>query len=470
MERNLYKVFAGLLICAMVFSFAPASRVLAAGNWYVRVDGSDTSTVCDGTVDKAYNDPTLQGTGCAFATISHALTMAAAGDTIHVGPGTFTLPVTVIDKSLTLEGSGRDNTFLNAEANAGTDGWIHVNPGVIFNMSGFTVDGTGHDIVRGVNSFGTGAIQNNSFLNIAAPGYQGIAVSSYNSSTISNNQFNNIGRVGILISTDTGTEGTNTATVANNVYTGKGEGDQLDYGIEIGAGAHATVTGNVITNNKGVVNQDDHSAGIYVDTFFGSGTNVTITSNSLTKNYAGIAVGYDTADTSTVTASFNEIYGNKPSGLLVMGTNASVTAENNWWGCNLGPGNVTCDSVSGTADFTPYLVLTAGPAFSTAPLAVNLFTANLKMNSAGEDTSTAGVVSNDVRASFMTYKDNVEGQGGTVNPTKGNAVSGVFTTSYIAPVAPIGTKFQVCAGVDEQAVCSDVTIDKMLIFLPLIFK
>jgi hypothetical protein len=31
-----------------------------------------------------------------------------------------------------------------------------------------------------------------------------------------------------------------------------------------------------------------------------------------------------------------------------------VNAENNWWGCKMGPGTPGCDTVTGTVTFVPF--------------------------------------------------------------------------------------------------------------------
>src|SRR5262249_29361330 len=40
-------------------------------------------------------------------------------------------------------------------------------------------------------------------------------------------------------------------------------------------------------------------------------------------------------------------------------TATDTAAENNWWGCVAGPGNVGCDSVTANVDFTPFLTAQA---------------------------------------------------------------------------------------------------------------
>ena len=78
--------------------------------------------------------------------------------------------------------------------------------------------------------------------------------------TVTNSTFENIGRIGILVKGDA-----STATITGNTYTGKGDGDWLDYGIEFGAGGTGTVTGNTITGATGVASTDSStSAGIQV--------------------------------------------------------------------------------------------------------------------------------------------------------------------------------------------------------------
>ena len=56
-----------------------------------------------------------------------------------------------------------------------------------------------------------------------------------------------------------------------------------------------------------------------------------------------------------VTADHNRIVGNAVG--FDNGSNASIDAQNNWWGCNEGPAHLDCDSVVGSVDFDPWLIL-----------------------------------------------------------------------------------------------------------------
>ena len=76
------------------------------------------------------------------------------------------------------------------------------------------------------------------------------------------------------------------------------------------AGAHAIITGNTITNAKGVASDGSDSAGILVDTAGGPGSEATISNNFTNGNSYGIGIGDDSSDTSTLTVSNNDISGN----------------------------------------------------------------------------------------------------------------------------------------------------------------
>src|SRR6185503_20619843 len=78
-------------------------------------------------------------------------------------------------------------------------------------------------------------------------------------------------------------------------------------------------------------------------------------------------------------AHLNNIVSNA-SGMTWNGP-VTLNAENNWWGCNAGPGNAGCDSVTGTVDFNPWMVLgvSASPT-SISPGGNSTVTADMRIN------------------------------------------------------------------------------------------
>jgi hypothetical protein len=146
-KTNLFKMVGFLLVLGLLFAVMPAGEVEAAGPWYVRTDGSDTT--CDGLADVAAGS----GGSCAFATIAKAVSSASSGDTIYVGAGTYSAGAN-LNKSVTLLGAqagvdARDGRIGASETiiSAGGAGTFSLNAtnitfdGFKFtNMSGRTLD------------------------------------------------------------------------------------------------------------------------------------------------------------------------------------------------------------------------------------------------------------------------------------------------------------------------------------------
>lgn len=114
--------------------------------------------------------------------------------------------------------------------------------------------------------------------------------------------------------------------------------------------------------------------------------NVTATGNTIADNVTGVALLRDapTTDAPTLSAAFNRIAGNSGAG-LDNETDATVNAENNWWGCNAGPTDPACDSIGGSGalsvDADPFLVMKLIK--GTKSNGKRTITANLRFNSDG---------------------------------------------------------------------------------------
>ncbi|MEK7662078.1 MAG: peptidoglycan-binding protein, partial [Patescibacteria group bacterium] len=166
---------------------------------------------------------------------------------------------------------------------------------------------------------------------------------------VTNSTFEQIGRIGIIV------KGTgSTATITDNTYIGKGNGDFLDYAFEFGAGGSGTISGNTISGNRGVAAIDGStSAGILVTEYYGSGTNATITSNTFFNNSAGLHVGYLDTDASVVVAHDNN-FGGETVGLESDATKITVNASNNWWGSALETD--VQSKISGLVNYIPWYI------------------------------------------------------------------------------------------------------------------
>lgn len=320
-----------------------------------------------------------------FQTIQSAIDAGTtvSGDTIYVSAGTYTTTGQVlIDKNLSIVGDATNKPTINPAAdltanNNAASAWFLVNAGVTFNLTNVVLNGNGKKVQQAVRSHGTTSISNVDFANIvnSTSPYVGFAIANFGGTipggagsdthisggsasalTVTNSTFTNIGRIGVLVK---GTE--STATITGNTYTGKGDGNFLDYAFEFGAGGSGTMSGNTISGNRGVASSDGStSAGILVTDYYGTGTSATIENNTITNNTDGVAVGYDITDASTVTIHNSNLSGNT---IGVNSTNPSVDAIQNWWGNASGPTHTsnaegTGDAISDAVTFAPWYINT----------------------------------------------------------------------------------------------------------------
>jgi parallel beta-helix repeat protein len=253
--------------------------------------GNKTDTI-NITVSKIYN----QTQKTSHNTIQDAIGAATAGDTILVGSGEFVEEgQIVIDKDLSIIGVDKETTIIKpnqntGDRNSGDDrGWFLVGENVEFNLSKVTLNGEGHNICVAVCSKGSGTIEDNIFKNIKHSPYFGWGIDLYQAGTgltIKNNQFINIERLGVHVKFGDGTK------IISNTFTGNGDGDYLQYGIEVNrAPKNVEIDGNTFTY-YGESDTDWGSGAIFVDDAFQTGIpSVTITNNTITNNEVGIYHG-----------------------------------------------------------------------------------------------------------------------------------------------------------------------------------
>ena len=316
------------------------------------------------TVDDDFTAATAGWGETAFASLQSALPAMEEGGTVAVNAGTYTeAGQIVIDRNVTIAGAGAASvTVKPAQDTGGTGdarGWFLVQAGKSLTLSGATLDGDAptRAVHTAIRSWGNLNISSCAFKNIMfTPGsYDGRAVGPYaGTNTITGCTLTNIGRLGALV------YGAGTAaTLTDCTYTGKGAGDWLDYAFEAGGGGQLTVNNCRISDCVGVASVDGStSAGILATTYFGPGTSANITGSIFTRCTTAIAVGYDSSDTSVVTAYNNAFVGSGVDTAVSTNGIAVVNAENNWWGATDGPGPVgpgSGDTVGVNVDYDPWL-------------------------------------------------------------------------------------------------------------------
>jgi len=300
-----------------------------------------------------------------FTTIQGAINKATAGDTISIAAGTYyEVGQIVIDKNLTIVGADKATTIIKPNHNttvAGyvqSDAWIYVPLGVTFALNEVTLDGTdlmgAPQIIRhAIQSRGELTVEDCIIKNITTNNKyygRGIVLLAGLNNSIVRCEFSNIQRIGIHVRGNV--EDTNpVAYIKDCTYTGKGDGDWLDYGIEFGGGGSGIVDGCNISACTGVASVDGStSAGILATDYYGTGTMVTVENSTLTGNTAGIAVGYAAEDTTKLTA-YKNTFSDNTYGIENVGIR-EVNATANWWGAYVE--SEIQNIILGSVDYSPW--------------------------------------------------------------------------------------------------------------------
>ena len=315
--------------------------------------------------------------------ITNEIAKAQAGDLISVAPGTYTeAGQIVVNKNLTITGDDKTTTIIktNQSTTGSGDGrgWFLVNAGTTFNLSKVTLDGVGYDVAQGIRSLGTTHVDNCIFNRMIYPGYLGMALAfNGNGGSVSNSQFTNIGRIGVISSLS------NTVSVTDNIFTGRGIGDHLDYAIVLNGGATGTITGNTISACKGQTPKPGSwtSSAIMITTGYGSGTNANISNNTIYDCTFGIsASGHATYGEPIVTMTNNDLtdftysytesetYAHYEPMAIDAYETTPVTATCNWFGTTV-PADIAA-KITGHVIYSPYNVSDGGPCAGGLPVVV----------------------------------------------------------------------------------------------------
>lgn len=348
-----------------------------------------------------------------YTTIGAAIAAASAGNTIFVCPGTYNENPNV-NKALTITGAGAASTTINGTA----PGNVVTISSSNVTIQGFTITAPGstanrYGIALATSAINTITIANNVIQNLVTTATYsiGISIHALNTNvTVTNNQITNINSgalaYGILVHGAVG--GANNITIQGNQVSAIQGQTQAGIGISVNDSA-----GNVIVDGNTVSNLTSPAAGVRVVGIGTGGTagtpnnitiqnntvsnlthtganiqdavgigvantaqNVTIQNNTVTNcgvgiglatsgpniqiiggndiQYNQVGIGITTPPQANWVANNNDIFGNTLFGVQNL-TGTLFNAENNWWGCTAGPGNLGCDAVSSNVDFTPWL-------------------------------------------------------------------------------------------------------------------
>jgi hypothetical protein len=236
---------------------------------------------------------------------------------------------------------------------------------------------------------------------------------------------------------------TSNITVSGNKFINQAAGNNPATNLQraFRVTSHSSATTTVTYSNNTVMGANIGFEWITGSDFTGNRP-VKLTGNTIINGATGVLV----QSKGLADLSFNRIVGNTVAGLN--NVDGTVTAENNWWGCNAGPGNAGCDGVTGTADFNPWLQLGASALPGTIPAGgTSNVTADMTHNSDAVDTSGSGTLPLTPVAFSATQ--------GTMTPPTGTITTGQASSTFTLTSSSDGTG---CATVDNQLTCANIAM------------
>lgn len=385
----------------------------------------------------------------AFDNMQDAIDGVAAGGTVSVAAGEYTVDSQIkVEKELNVVGDSESLPVIRAVADFESDYMVYVEGKSSFSNIAF--DGNGYQVIGALRLLADqSSVKSCSFANIRKGAYDGHAVVSLaNGVEVSESTFSNIGRVGIFI-------GGKDNIVSGNTYTGKGEGDQLDYGIEVGGSncGSAEIFNNTITGCAGIQSGASPSAAIFVSSYFASGDNfsaATIYDNTLSGSYFGVTVGYNASDQSEVEVRHNLLAGNVV-GVANYGGKISESAYN-WWGDAGGPYNE--DLLPDGTGSEAYLNVNFNPWYEDEALTILRYLGGADVDFGGEMIIGRG----EVVTIPETLNAGQEGAPATIRVLGGTLQVGQLTLSDESVVEVVDGKLVLGSGEDAHTISGSFTI------------
>jgi hypothetical protein len=216
--------------------------------------------------------------------------------------------------------------------------------------------------------------------------------------TLSNNESYSSGGSGVWYQA-AGSAAGQTLTVSGSTFSGNSAPNSGASGtvggalaVSGGAGGTYTVTNSTFTGNTASSATSEAAAGAAIWDEAGSltVTGSTFTNNSVSNSVSAVGGGAVLWDAGSATLQYDRMVGNTTTGtgadVMTNSGSGSVTATEDWWGCNAGPNTSGCDSTTGTnLTAAPRLTLsaTASPAHVIGPNGTSTLTASLLTDSNG---------------------------------------------------------------------------------------
>lgn len=352
------------------------------------------------------------GTGQAsdpFRTVGKGIDSISSGGTVNLAPGTYdrggggvTKDYGIeITKDVTIQGAGKDLTFIDAR---GLDGIFTIASGCSVILKDLT-------LMNGQPRGNGGAV------NVAS----GSTLNAINCKFIKNKATSG-GAIYNLGST----------TATNCLFENNEAGfTQSGGAIYTTCGSVLTVTGSTFTGNK---DNAQHGGAIFAS---GSVTLKIIGNNFI--NNMGNAIYIIYLEYAHYNINVNRIVANTPYGLYISRENPNqvlgpaggeikIDASNNWWGSNNDPRTVdgTIYDPQKFADTTKWLVLGISAYPNSVPFGgTSTVTANVIYNNLGQDTSSIGHIPDGTPITITTDIGNV-GSKSVVRYTVNGIVSTIF--------------------------------------------
>jgi hypothetical protein len=320
---------------------------------------------------------------------------------------------------------------------------IHYSFGTNQQISGNTIDFAGNGVSNGANFSTEVGMQSNTS---GGSAYDGLQITN-NTLNVANAQSAN--PEVILGIWENGHAHTSNITVSGNSFNNLGGGNNPATNLQRGfrVTSHSSATTTVAYSNNRVVGANVGFQWISGSAFTGNQP-VRLVDNTILNGGTGVLV----QSQGLANLSFNRIVGNTTG---VQNVDGTVSAANNWWGCNYGPGAGgagcagTANGNLGTVTASPWLTLTTSAFPTTVGLGeMSAVSSSLKINSIAGDTTLLGNVPNGIPAAFT-------GSNGTATPTSGSTAGGVTGTTFTATSFGSGG---VSTAIDQQTVLAAINV------------